>query len=132
MRPAGFHFTTWFCVALLATISLLGEGMHFLPGCGHCAAMPGGSLWFGTSPARDFLAVDDNACGFEIPQGNGSPTLSTDECAICTLLATAKHLGSLVVCVPTSTAVDAIGIIKQRIAPTYTCSSFRIRAPPFA
>ena len=40
---------TWFCILSFAAISGIGEGLHFLPGCGHAVSAGTGYVWMGGS-----------------------------------------------------------------------------------
>jgi hypothetical protein len=121
---------TWFYVVLFAALSGLGEGLHFLPGCGHAVAAGQGYLWMGATDPGTMLGLGDGVTRLQRPKKDHPPILATEQCPICQHFSFASSAAARVVFSAVSALVQDLSVpLCPELRPT-TASSFQARAPP--
>jgi hypothetical protein len=91
--------------AIFLAISAAGEGLHYLPGCGHAVELPGGYLFLGLSIQRS-PNVGQRPTGVGQPRGAPIPLRDAGTCAICEFFAHSPSPTANVTAVP---ALDLLG-----------------------
>jgi hypothetical protein len=120
---------TWFYVALFAALSGVGEGLHFLPGCGHAVAAGQRYLWMGATEPGTVLGLGDGVTRLQCPKRDHPPILA-EQCPICQHFSFASSAAARVAFVAVSALVQDLSVpICPAPRPT-TVASFQARAPP--
>jgi hypothetical protein len=130
MRSSTRTTVTWFLAALFAAVSGAGEGLHFLPGCGHATAVPGGLLYFGVAKRQWTASVDWGGALVGRQAGQGPLIRAEDECAICTHVARGQALGQAVHSPMTLPLLEYLPAV---VIPAFSGGlggRYRARAPP--
>lgn len=120
----------WFCVLSFAAISGLGEGFHFLPGCGHVVPAGNTNLWMGALDPGMRLGSSDGVTRIERPLSSRSPTATADQCPICQHFSFASSVARAVVFIAVSAAVQTLPPTECPQPPPTTAGPFQARAPP--
>jgi hypothetical protein len=121
---------TWFCLLSFAAISGLGEGFHFLPGCGHAVSAGNTNVWMGAIDPGMRLGSSDGTTRIERPLKSRSPITTAEQCPICQHFSFASSVASAVVFVAVSTAVQTLPATTCPQPPPTTAGPFQARAPP--
>lgn len=132
MLPKTRTTITWFCLLSFAAISGLGEGLHFLPGCGHPVSAGNGYLWIGRLDPGMRLGPGDGATRVERPNDNRSPVSTGEQCPICQHFSFASSAATGVVFVAVSLLTQAMPAPVCPQPPPTMAQSFQARAPPCA
>ena len=126
----GKRKTAWLVVVLYATTVCPGEGLHWLPGCGHAVQLPGGWLSWDTS-VSDHHASECLYDGALAPaMGPSHSAHDADGCPICKLGLLPVHGGSAAARVSAELILcNAIWLSEPNVSNSVG-SSFLSRAPP--
>lgn len=131
--PAMLHAlnkrAAWTLIVALTVISGVGEGLHFVPGCGH--ATPDGSHYFllGVGGLAAQFSADGQEC-VDRHDGSSIPIYDEDQCSICSLIgqhSTAAKSFQFILVMPLVHELPAVAIIDTPVATT---CCFQARAPP--
>ncbi len=95
----------WSLAAIFLAISAAGEGLHYLPGCGHAVELPGGYLFLGIS-IQASPSVGHRPTGVGQPRGAPIPLRDAGTCAICEFFAHSPSPTAMAVAVP---ALELLG-----------------------
>ena len=116
-------------VVLLTIIYGVGEGLHWIPGCGHGIRVGNLVLLLGIDVPDTPRSADDRP-HVERPQGQDIPIYDEDQCAICSaigLSCTSADSASFVLAVPLVQDLPPVALCG---APSAIIYFFRARAPP--
>jgi hypothetical protein len=91
--------------AIFLAVSAAGEGLHYLPGCGHAVELPDGYLFLGLSIQRS-PGVGQSPAGVRQPRGVPLPLRDAGTCAICEFFGHSPSSTATVTAVP---ALDLVG-----------------------
>ena len=105
MSPRFRARIAWSLAAIFLAISAAGEGLHYLPGCGHAVELPGGYLFLGMS-IQPSPSVGHRPTGVGRPQGDPIPLRDAGTCAICEFFAHSPSPTATVTAIP---ALDLLG-----------------------
>jgi hypothetical protein len=121
---------TWCYILAFAAISGLGEGLHFLPGCGH--AVPAGhtDVWMGAVSPGMTLGASDGVTRVERPLRDRSLGPATDQCPICQHFSFASSVVTAVAFVAVAAVAQAVAALDCPQPLSATAGSFQARAPP--
>ncbi|MBN1393980.1 MAG: hypothetical protein JW959_03030 [Pirellulales bacterium] len=118
----------WYLIVTMAVISTFGEGLHYIPGCGH--GTPAGEKNFllgfrlpADQPPPDGKRLADS-------EGAGIPLYDEDQCAICSVVGhkvTAGDSFQIILVTPLVYDLPATVLLE---APAADALSFQARAPP--
>ncbi len=124
-------FAAWLLIALFATASGLGEGFHFVPGCGHYIALPRG--YFGLGVAGFPVSWADRT-GAEVAPARDKTILilDEDECAICSFAGHAKQWSTALNFAPVFDVVDETPLPDYCEPIISIVWTRHVRAPPLA
>ena len=119
----------WFLIAALAMISGLGEGLHYIPGCGHGTPVGERLFLLGVGAPIAQLPPD---CRLHMERADGPeiPVYDEDQCAICSVIGqktTTTDSVQFILVVPLVHDLPAASI---PAAPTAPIRCFQARAPP--
>ncbi|HBO44699.1 MAG TPA: hypothetical protein DD670_12355 [Planctomycetaceae bacterium] len=115
---------------LFGVISFFGEGLHYLPGCGHEIRLPGGTIMVGFDHRADGGLTLDPIGGISAASGSGNRVLAPGDCTICSLLAAAKQAGRPILFSAVSEFVTATTAEVALSPLSMRALSFDARAPP--
>jgi len=130
MRSPAQTAITWLAACLFAAMSLVGEGLHWLPGCGHAVPLPGGYVFVGIDKAQAGPFADGNTPGITRQPCDWPLVLDEDECPICRLLATGQSPGQTVAFLLHSPIGEHLLAIFAGDVHLQTARAFQARAPP--
>jgi hypothetical protein len=121
---------TWFCILAFAAISGLGEGFHFLPGCGH--AVPAGhtDVWMGAIAPGMRLGPSDGVTRVDRPLGHRCLVPAADQCPICQHFSIASSVVTAVAFVAVAAVAQALPALDRPQPLSATAGPFQARAPP--
>jgi len=122
--------TAWLLIAVFGIVAGVGEGLHFLPGCGHAIELPGGLIYFGISLPRGAPLPDGRTPAVKEPDGESPLVLDEDECAICSLCAQGQSTVKAMDCLPALSLGQDLPGIAQRTFVARVAGAFNARAPP--
>jgi len=131
MRHAIFEPTVLFLVATLTIVACVGEGLHFIPGCGHGVEVGGRVLLLGIQLPIDAGDTDGQPRA-ERPGDQKIPIYDEDECAICSFAGRTCTPANSVSFIFVAPLVDCLAAVVPCAAPTGFARSFQARAPPLA
>ena len=120
---------TWSCIVSFALLSGVGEGFHYLPGCGHPVSAGNTYLWLGALTPGMSLGTGDRTTRVERPIKNRSP-VATAECPICQHFSFASSTVTRVVFVAVSALTQALPALDCPQPPPAAARPFQARAPP--
>lgn len=129
MTIAVRKFVAYVLIALLAIISGIGEGLHWIPGCGHGVAIGDAVLLLGIS-VPDVPRPDDGRTCIGDREGPRIPVYDEDQCAIC------SAVGQNCTSVDSPPAILVLQLMQElapvvhTIAPAIPARSFQARDPP--
>jgi len=121
----------WSLIILLAIISVVGEGLHFIPGCGHGIKVGDGVLLVGISIA-DHDPPTGWPAGVERPNDRDIPTWDEGDCPICSLLAQYYSSVNFKVAILVMPFVHDLAIAPSCVAFSSVPHFCLARAPPLA
>jgi hypothetical protein len=130
MLPKTRPTITWFFIVSFAAISGLGEGLHFLPGCGHAVSAGNTYVWLGAIVRGMRLGGSDGITRIERPNKNRSPIPPAEQCPICQHFSFVSSVVTGVVFVAVSAVVQALPPSDCPLPPPTTVQPFQARAPP--
>jgi hypothetical protein len=130
MLPKTRATIIWLCILSFAAISGLGEGLHFLPGCGHPISAGAGCVWMGWIDPGIRLGPGDGVTRVQCPNQDRSATPTADQCPICQHFSFASSVTAGVVFVAVSMLAQALPASDCPQLPPTTAQSFQARAPP--
>jgi len=119
----------WLLIVTLATVAGVGEGLHYIPGCGHGVQVGNRILLLGISVPWDHWMTDDRP-RVERPEGQDIPIYDEDQCAICSAVGqscTSANSAPFVLVMP---LVHDLPAVVPRDAPVTAARPFQARAPP--
>ncbi|MBN1590073.1 MAG: hypothetical protein JW888_11200 [Pirellulales bacterium] len=116
-------------IVLLAIISGVGEGLHWIPGCGHGVLVGNGVLFLGIS-APDFPQPVDGCPRVERPQDRDVPIYDEDQCSICSVVGQICMSGGSVQVVLFVPLIEELPAVVLCDAPAAIPLPLRARAPP--
>lgn len=122
---------TWSLIIALTIISGVGEGLHFIPGCGHGIEVGDRVLLVGIDFAGYGTPISDRPC-VERFDDHGIPMWDEDDCPICSLLAqcfSPAGLAQFILVMPFAHDLPAAVICT---VPSSTLRLCQARAPPLA
>lgn len=90
MRLPARTTIAWLLAGFFAVVSAVGEGWHFVPGCGHIVELPHGYAILGLTVAKSNASAPIRYPGAGPRQGDSLPCYGEDECPICRLCAEGK------------------------------------------
>jgi hypothetical protein len=122
----------WFFALLFGVIAGAGDGLHFLPGCGHTITIPGGTLYVGIPGPGEADLPGVQPTAISRPRGGDVTIPGGASCPIC------QHF-SQASC-PATTADLILGLPGLQGLPTVVAPelhldlvrAFHGRAPPQA
>jgi hypothetical protein len=120
---------TWFLTAVFAAISVVGEGLHSLPGFGHLIACPGGCYGVGWCPAATFSA-DGLTRHVGSPPEDVPPIRDPEQCPVCRHLSFSSPAAEAVVIPAISDLVQELSVWDLPPLRFITAPSAQARAPP--
>ena len=132
------NLTIWTAVVSFAAASLVGEGLHLLPGCGHDHGVSSGQCHHGVCTCQSqHRAV---GCGVaeqhEEAVGGGFPaghfTGDEDACPICRFIAQAKAPAANADAAPAAMPVPDEPVSAPVLRVLLFARSFDARGPPLA
>ncbi len=116
-------------IASLAVSSGVGEGLHWIPGCGHGIPVGNTVLLLGVG-MPDAQRPADGRPHVERPQGRDVPVYDEDQCAICSVVGQSCTSADSVQFVLVVPLVDDLPPIVLGDAPATIAHPFQARAPP--
>ena len=121
----------WFLIATLAIVAGVGEGLHWIPGCGHGVEVGNSILLLGISAPEDTSPADGRS-HVERPADRDIPICDEDLCSICSAVARDCTSADGVQFVFVMPFVHEVSAVAPCDAPTATARLFQSRAPPLA
>ena len=121
----------WFLIASMAMVAGLGEGLHYIPGCGH--GPPAGNRFFllGINSSAASHPTDDGQ-HLERPQSADIPIYDENQCAICSAVGQRSIKADFFQFISVTPLVHDLPAVVLHDAPAATVFSFQARAPPLA
>jgi len=121
--------TACILIILLAIVSGVGEGLHWIPGCGHGVPIGNTVMWLGIS-VPDTRGPADDRPHVGRPQDQDIPVYSEDQCAICSAVGqncTSVDSAPLPLVVPLVQDLPPVAVC---VLPATTIRPSQARAPP--
>ena len=120
---------SWTLITLLAVMTGVGEGLHYVPGCGHGAPVGDGTLFLGIElqPPRVAFDCPEQA---ERSDGPGIPIYDEDQCAICSFVGQGATKGKYVQFVLAVPFMHELPATATYSLPALVAHCFHARAPP--
>ncbi|MBN2216435.1 MAG: hypothetical protein JW719_03565 [Pirellulales bacterium] len=119
-------------IALLAIISGVGEGLHWIPGCGHGVWVGDSVVWLGVDvPAAQ--CPTDGRPGMDRPSSSRDiPIYDEDQCAICSAVARSCATVDSAPLVLAAPLVQDLSPAPSCILHTANVRPAQARSPPLA
>jgi len=121
---------SWLLAGLLALVFGVGEGWHFIPGCGHAFDLPGECVFVGRASPKTAFSRDAGSPGVVRSESDSVPCYDEDECPICHLCAQGKLRAEAAGFCPALAALHRVPVVAPRIAQPRSRQAFDARAPP--
>jgi hypothetical protein len=121
---------SWLLAALLALAAGLGEGWHFIPGCGHAVELPSGYILIGLASPKAIGSPDADFPALRGPRGDSPPCYAEDECPICRLCGQGKLRTEAAGFSLALAVLHAVPATPPNTSQVPTCQPFDARAPP--
>ncbi len=118
----------WFLIVALAIVSGFGEGLHYIPGCGH--GTPVGSRFFLLGIGRSVAERLADCCRNARSDGSDIPIYDEDLCAICSVIGHKTAMADAVCLILVVPFVHALPAAAFPDAPAAEVHCFQARAPP--
>ncbi|MBN2021451.1 MAG: hypothetical protein JW809_01535 [Pirellulales bacterium] len=116
-------------IVLLGIISGVGEGLHWIPGCGHGVPVGDTIVLLGIE-APDAPRPADDHPRVERPRGEDIPIFGEDQCAICSAVGQTYSSFDVVPWSPAAQPVGDLPSVAVWFLPTPSLGRFQARAPP--
>ncbi|MGD9126321.1 MAG: hypothetical protein PVH19_02995 [Planctomycetia bacterium] len=130
---------TWGLILTFATLTVLGEFLHFLPGCSHYVRQPDGSLFLlgqretgSQSSNIPCCPSPDQSQTINKNHGDGLPTLDMGECPICDFVGLQKQTSRQVAITFLSTQVDLLVAVREDAYRCLFTTQPSVRGPPLS
>jgi hypothetical protein len=127
--PAARQGIAWALLASLTVAAGGGEGLHFIPGCGHAVEAGDRVLLIGIE-AADRPASGDPRPRAARPRGNGVPVHDEGSCSICSFVGKCGTPDGADDGTPSLPALDRSPEPSRPTAILIAARSHRPRAPP--
>jgi hypothetical protein len=126
------RITTWLIIALFALPSVLGEGLHLVPGCGHFVDFAQGVLPVGMSRPVASMPLDDQNQQLERFASDSLLVFQPGMCPICNFVAQAKQSAETVRIEASGSLLALLPLLDARDMTLGHSRAFHARAPPQA
>ena len=129
MSHVARNLITWSLLASLVASAGIGEGLHFIPGCGHGITEGNRVLLLGIS-AASHRHVHDDIPRAHRADGHGVPVYDEDQCAICSVVGqagTPDGPDGLAPALPLIADLTEFSLVSAILV---TARCFQPRAPP--
>ena len=116
-------------IVMLAIVAGVGEGLHFVPGCGHGVRVGDMVLLLGIS-LPEGQQPSDGRPHVERPEGQDIPIYDEDQCAICSAVGQSCISADSAQFILVMPLVHDLPAVVLRDARAATARLFQARAPP--